>query len=542
MAETNLAEIVVEYLSSKNVRHIFGILAHTSFALGDAIAKRPHLRFINAQHEGGAGNIALGYARATKQPAVCLVSAGGGATNIVTAVSQAHKESVPLFVISSDIGTASSAKGAWSSWHGMEHVRLFQPITKQSVKLERVEELGSLLDSLFRQTTRGRQGPVFLCIPADLQHANLLEPLSFAPTADPVAPAMDSRSAELAVDLLLKARAPVVLVGTGADWSGAREEVRELAELLSLPVAASYTAKGVFPENHPLALGCLGSGSRPYARQFFLDSDLILALGTTFSEGTTLGFGHRVIPENAKIIQIDTDPEELGRNYPTQLSIQADARTALRAIIDGVKSRQSKAASGSERAQAIQKAKQAWKRELDETTAKQGLTYDSVLKVLNELLTGKEILTTAGMTGDTLRNIDAATPIIHAGEFRAIGTALTTALGVKLGRPDARVICVTGDGSFMMEQQELATARYHNIPLFVLVLRNNAYGGMKRDQLKNYGGRVIGTELFVPDLARLAELFGAKGYTVARSEEVKPVFQKALQSDDFVVVDVKLDQ
>ena len=542
MAETNLAEIVVEYLSSKNVRHIFGILAHTSFALGDAIAKRPHLRFINAQHEGGAGNIALGYARATKQPAVCLVSAGGGATNIVTAVSQAYKESVPLFVISSDIGTASSAKGAWSSWHGMEHVRLFQPITKQSVKLERVEELGSLLDSLFRQTTRGRQGPVFLCIPADLQHANLLEPLSFAPTADPVAPAMDSRSAELAVDLLLKARAPVVLVGTGADWSGAREEVRELAELLSLPVAASYTAKGVFPENHPLALGCLGSGSRPYARQFFLDSDLILALGTTFSEGTTLGFGHRVIPENAKIIQIDTDPEELGRNYPTQLSIQADARTALRAIIEGVKSRQSKAASSSQRAQAIQKAKQAWKRELDETTVKQGLTYDSVLKVLNELLTGKEILTTAGMTGDTLRNIDAATPIIHAGEFRAIGTALTTALGVKLGRPDARVICVTGDGSFMMEQQELATARYHNIPLFVLVLRNNAYGGMKRDQLKNYGGRVIGTELFVPDLARLAELFGAKGYTVARSEEVKPVFQKALQSDDFVVVDVKLDQ
>src|SRR5438874_1524339 len=283
-------------------------------------------------------------------------------------------------------------------------------------------------------------------------------------------------------------------------------------------------------------------GSRPYARQFFLESDLILALGTTFSEGTTLGFGHRVIPENAKIIQIDTDPEELGRNYPTQLSIQADARTALRAIIEGVKSRQSKAASSSQRAQAIQKAKQAWKRELDETTAKQGLTYDSVLKVLNELLTGKEILTTAGMTGDTLRNIDAATPIIHAGEFRAIGTALTTALGVKLGRPDARVICVTGDGSFMMEQQELATARYHNIPLFVLVLRNNAYGGMKRDQLKNYGGRVIGTELFVPDLARLAELFGAKGYTVARSEEVKPVFQKALQSDDFVVVDVKLDQ
>ena len=541
MAETNLAETVVEYLNSRNVRHIFGVLAHTSFALGDAIAKRPHMRFVNAQHEGGAGNMALGYARATKQPAVCLVSAGGGATNIVTAVAQAYKESVPLFVISSDIDTAASAKGAWSSFHGMEHVRLFQPITKQSVKLERVEELGSLLDSLFRQTTRGRQGPVFLIIPEDLQHSHLPEPLSFAPTAEPVAPAMNPRSAELAVDLLLQAKAPVVLAGTGVDWAGAHAELRELAELLSLPVAASYTAKGVFPENHPLALGCLGFGSRPYARKFFQESDLILALGTTFSEGTTMRFGHEIIPAHAKIIQIDTDPDELGRNYPTELSIQADAKIALRAIIDAVKNRQPKASVNSLRAQEIQQAKQKWKDALTQKTATGGLTYESVMKALNDLLTGKEILTTSGMTGDTLRGIDAVTPIIHAGEFRAIGTALATAMGVKLGRPEARVICVTGDGSFMMEQQELATASYHKIPIFVLILRNNAYGGMKRDQMKTYGGRVIGTELFIPDLPRLAELYGARGVRITQSEELKPIFQQALASDDFVVVDVKLD-
>jgi acetolactate synthase I/II/III large subunit len=543
MAETKLAETVVEYLSSKNVRHIFGVLAHTSFELGDAIAKRPQLRFINAQHEGGAGNMALGYARAAKKPAVCLVSAGGGATNIVTAVAQAYKESVPLFVISSDINTASSSKGAWSSWHGMEHVRLFEPITKQSLRLERVEEIGSVLDSLFHLTTRGRQGPVFLIIPADLQAASLPEPLTFSQTADPAAPAIDSRSAETAADLLLKATAPVVLVGTGVDWSGAQKEVQELAELLSLPVAASYTGKGVFPENHPLALGCLGAGSRPYARKFFLESDVILALGTTFSEGTTLGFGNRIIPDKAKILQIDIDPDELGRNYPTSLSVQADVKTALRAIIDAVKSKRpsTTGAAGSRRSQEIQEAKQAWQNELDKKTAGEGLTYDSVLKTLNELLTGKETLVTAGMTGDLLRNIDAATPIIHAGEFRAIGTAFATSLGVKLGLPNSRVVCVTGDGSFMMEQQELATARFHKIPVLNIVLRNNAYGGMKRDQLHHYGGRVIGTELFVPDLARLAELYGAKGHTITRPEEVRPVLQKALASDDFVVVDVKLD-
>jgi acetolactate synthase-1/2/3 large subunit len=543
MAETKLAETVVEYLSSQNVRHIFGVLAHTSFELGDAIAKRPQLRFINAQHEGGAGNMALGYARAAKKPAVCLVSAGGGATNIVTAVAQAYKESVPLFVISSDINTASSSKGAWSSYHGMEHVRLFEPITKQSLRLGRVEEIGSVLDSLFHLTTRGRQGPVFLIIPADLQAASLPEPLTFSQTANPAAPAIDSRSAETAAELLLKATAPVVLVGTGVDWSGAQKEVQELAELLSLPVAASYTAKGVFPEHHPLAVGCLGAGSRPYARRFFLESDLILALGTTFSEGTTLGFGHRIIPDKAKIIQIDIDPDELGRNYPTSLSVQADVKTALRAIIDAVKSkRPSATGAGSRKAQEIREAKQAWKNDLDKKTAGEGMTYDSVLKTLNELLTGRETLVTAGMTGDLLRNIDAATPIIHAGEFRAIGTAFATSLGVKLGLPNSRVVCVTGDGSFMMEQQELATARLHNIPVLNIVLHNNAYGGMKRDQLNHYNGRVIGTELFVPDLARLAELYGAKGHTITRPEEVRPVLQKSLASDDFIVVDVTVDK
>ena len=540
MAETNVADTLVEYLSSRGVENIFGVLAHTSFAIGDAIARRPHMRFVNTQHEGGAGNMALGYARAAKKPAVCLVSAGGGATNIVTPVAQAYKESVPLFVISSDIDTAASAKGAFSSFHGMEHVRLFQPITKQSVKIERVEELASLLDSLFRQTTRGRQGPVFLIIPEDLQHAHLPEPMSFAPSTEPVAPAMDGGAATAAVDLLFQAKTPVVLAGTGVDWAGAREEVRELAELLSLPVAASYTAKGVFPENHPLALGCLGFGSRPYARKFFQESDLILALGATFSEGTTMRFGHEIVPEKAKIVQIDTDPDELGRNYPAALAITADAKIALRAIIDEVKKRQPKAADGA-RAQAIQQAKQAWINEVGQNPANKGLTYASVMRALNDLLPGNAILTTSGMTGDTLRGIDAVNPIIHAGEFRAIGTALATAMGVKLGRPDARVICVTGDGSFMMEQQELATAVYHKIPVFVLILRNNAYGGMKRDQMKTYGGRVIGTELFIPDLPKLSELYGAKGFAVTKKEELKPVFEQALASDEFVVVDVKLD-
>src|SRR6185369_9080177 len=276
MSQTTVADTLVEYLSSRGVVNIFGVLAHTSFAIGDAIARRPHMKFVNAQHEGGAGNMALGYARATKKPAVCLVSAGGGATNITTAVAQAHKESVPLFVISSDIGTASSSKGAFSSWHGMDHVGLFKPVTKESLKVERVEQFGSVLDSLFRLTTTGRPGPVFMILPSDLQSAELPEPINFSPPAPATLPGIDSASARKAIELLLSARAPAILAGTGVDWSNAQQEVQELAELLSAPVAASYTAKGVFPEKHPLALGCLGGGGRPYAREIFSQSDLVL--------------------------------------------------------------------------------------------------------------------------------------------------------------------------------------------------------------------------------------------------------------------------
>ncbi|HEX2228076.1 MAG TPA: thiamine pyrophosphate-dependent enzyme, partial [Candidatus Binatia bacterium] len=251
--------------------------------------------------------------------------------------------------------------------------------------------------------------------------------------------------------------------------------------------------------------------------------------------------GHEIISANAKIVQIDTDPDELGSNYPTALSIQADAKVALRAIISDVKKRAPKTPATGTKAEAILHARQAWKADVEQRFRDGGLTYESVMKVLNELLTGNEILTTSGMTGDTLRGIDAVNPIIHAGEFRAIGTALSTAMGVKLGRPEARVICVTGDGSFMMEQQELATARFHNIPVMILVLRNNAYGGMKRDQMKTYGGRVIGTDLFVPDLANLAACYGANGFKVTRKEELKPILQQALASDDFSLVDVELD-
>ena len=367
MSGPNLADTVVEYLSSQDVRNIFGVLAHTSFAFGDAIAKRPQMRFVNAQHEGGAGNMALGYARATKQPAVCLVSAGGGATNIVTAVAQAYKESVPLFVISSDIGTASSAKGHWASLHGMEHVRLFQPITKQSAKLERSRR--ARLGARFAVSSDHARTPgtgVFLIVPEDLQHAHLPEPLSFAPTAEPVAPAMDAGAAKPPWICCSRRNAPVVLAGTGVDWARrARRSARAGRIVIAAGRSQLYgqrrfsgksSARARLPRLRQPALRAeIFSGGRfDSRRRHDLQRRHDPAASAT-----------RSFPENAKIIQIDTDPDQLGRNYPTALSIQADAKIALRAIIDGVKSRQPKAAANGARAKRSKQAKQAWKNDVE---------------------------------------------------------------------------------------------------------------------------------------------------------------------------------
>ncbi|MDP6560316.1 MAG: thiamine pyrophosphate-binding protein, partial [Candidatus Binatia bacterium] len=387
-----------------------------------------------------------------------------------------------------------------------------------------------------------RPGPVYLGLPTDLQGASIQSDAPLPSWSQPSSPSMDPESLERTAEALILSRAPVMLIGTGVYWAGAEREVQELAELLNIPVATSYTAKGLFPDHHPLALGCLGSGGRSYARENYSKADLILALGTTFSEGTMLSFEYKLIPRSAKIIHIDIDPQELGRNFAQYQSVQSDAKVALQSLLGTIKNRVPSCGSSTTkaRAQEIENKKKAWRQE-QETSGEPGkITKPNVYRTLSDLSTDTHVFVTAGVTGSLLTHIDARQPVIHAGEFRAIGTALATALGAKLGQPDKRVVCVTGDGSFLMEQQELATARLHNIPILVVVLRNNAYGGMKRDQIKHYNGRVMGTDLFIPDLHDLAGLYGAQGEKVAKAQDLRPVLEKHMSSDELVVVDVEL--
>ena len=275
-------------------------------------------------------------------------------------------------------------------------------------------------------------------------------------------------------------------------------------------------------EDHPLALGQLGSASTPYANGVCQESDVILAVGTTFSEPMTLGYGHRVIPEGARIVQIDLDPVEIGKVYPVEVGIAAHAKPAVSQLLAQVKAAGTTKPAISPRMQRLQEEQAAWRAEMATRSqvAEGPINAWQIYDALREATGPDAMIVAEGGTMELMHRFAARGQVFHGGEFRPIGHGIATSLGLKCAFPDRQVVCVAGDGSFMMELNELATAKRANLPITIVVVHNGAYGNMKRDQIRSYGGRVIGTELFVPELTTLAQSFGCYGARVERPSEL----------------------
>jgi acetolactate synthase-1/2/3 large subunit len=534
-----VAQILARYLKDFGTRHIFALSGHSLFDLTDAIYLEPGLQYVAAQVELGASYMACGYAKGTRRLGVCMGSCGAGATNMVTGLSLAYKESLPVLALTSDVSRKVSGKGS-SSWHEIPQEEIFRPITKFSHTLKRADEILDVLGEAVRQATTGRKGPVYLGFPTDVQ-TELVEvpppPWDHdRPTAhyDP-----DPELIQRAAEELLQAASPTIIAGGGVYWAECQSEVRELAELLSIPFGTSPSAKGVLSEEHPLSLGVLGFQAFPFANKACQESDVILAVGCTFSEGLTLGYGHRVIPERAKILQIDHDPLEIGKIYPVHAGIVGNAKPVMKALLTEVK-KTARRSAPSERVQRIGQEKEGWKNEL----AKRGSTADGpitqwhVYHALKRTLKEDALIVGEGGTGELIHRFIASARVYHSGEFRAIGDGIGMAIGLKLALPERQVITASGDGSFMLEMQELATAMALKLPLVFVVVHNSAYGNMKRDQVRHYENRVIGTDLNLPDLCALAGSFGAHTARVEKPAELIPALQTALNAQKPALLDV----
>jgi acetolactate synthase I/II/III large subunit len=329
----SVARLIVEFLKEARVPYLFGLSGHSIFPITDALYAESDLRFIPVMHELSAAYMTAAYAKGTRSLGVCTASAGAGVTNLLTGIAYAYKESIPVIVIAADVSRRHAGKGA-SSWHEIPQREMFEPITKIAVTLESAEPAVDTLRLALHEATTGRKGPVYIGVPRDIQHQEVEapEPGWLAPVSPVIEP--DQNVLARAAEELQKAVAPIIIAGGGVYWSGAEAELRELSELLSIPFGTSPSHKGLISEDHPLSLGVLGFGAFPFANPFCHEADLILAVGVTFSEGLTLGFGDKVIPGGAKIIQVDSDPRELGKIYPAHLPILGDAKAALRALIE----------------------------------------------------------------------------------------------------------------------------------------------------------------------------------------------------------------
>ncbi len=563
------ADLVVAYLKAEGVRFVFGVIGSSILDLTDALYREPSIRYIPTQHEQAAAFMADGYARVTGRPGVCIATVGPGATNLTSGIAQAFVESSPVIALTGDIHTRHYGKGS-SNFHEIDQQALYRPITKMSWRVEHPDRLGEFVRMAFRTALSGRRGPVYLGLPRDVLKARL--PIEAPPNAAMWRPetyrALDQRvhpdpnQVYRAADLLARAERPVMILGGGLRWSpGALEAALSLAEAWHIPIVT--TLKGLAPEDHPLVFGLIGSTNSPVATQAVQESDLILAVAHTFSQVATNSYGYKTIPRDPRIVHIDLDALEIGKNYPVVAGLVGDAAAALNDLRQALPLREtapdvSEASLEDPRsaAEGADADRRGWLATLERARtlfweqlagmADNDARPISRMRLLRDLQTVLDrdaiISAEAGSTHQWYRfGYRATQPLLEPGGYSIMGSAFCMCLAAKLAYPERQAVATLGDGAFMMIMPEVATAVAQNIPILAIVCHNDVYGNVQSKQYLNFDGRRIGTDLYIPDLAAVARDLGAHGERVEAPEAIIPALERALGSGKPAVLDVIVD-
>ncbi len=535
---------VVEVLAKDGVEYVFGVVGSTFLEILDGLHGREDIRFIGVRHEQSAAFMADGYARASGNPGVCMATSGPGATNLVTGISASYMAHSPVLAI---IGSPPTGSVHRDSFQEIDHVSLFRPITKASLNIPAAKRVPELLRHALRVATSGKMGPVFVEVPRDVLgedagEVELLSPEAYRPEQrlEGALPLVEE-----AARLLKEARAPRIIAGGGVNWSQAGQEVVRLAELLSIPMVTAYARNDAVPNDHPLYIGPLGRAGSPEAAEAIRSADVILAVGTRLSEFTTF-YDHRYIPEEARIIQIEIDPKEIGRNYPVAVGILGDAEAVvarlLRVLEGAVKEGPNEERLGYAR-DLREKRRQRWQGEAQSpsTPIKAYQVYHEMRKVLPE---GVAILVDAGAACARAYDrvvMNRPRSFFSPLDLGCLGFSFPTALGVKMADPGRTVVSVNGDGGFLFNAQELETAVRCQIPVVAIVMNNNSWGSEKAYQKEYYQGRFVGADITNPRFDQLARLFGAQGFYAQHLDQVGDVLQAAIGSGQPAVVEIPVD-
>jgi acetolactate synthase-1/2/3 large subunit len=541
------AEAFVRMLQLHGVRHIFGLCGDTSLPLYDALCRLDHgITHVLARDERSAAYMADAYARVTGRVGVCEGPSGGGATYILPGVVEANESSIPVLAVTTDIAVASRGRCVLTE---LDQEALFRPLTKWNRMIDRADQIPGAVRAAFRHMTTGRPGAAHLGLPFDVQKDPVDEAAVHADPALGIYPARrvapEPATIEAAARAILSAERPLFICGGGPVIAGAEGELCALAELLEAPVATTISGQGSIAEDHPLALGVVGSnGGTPETRALVDQADMVVFVGCRAGSVTTERWRHPA-PGRVRVVHVDVDPTVIGVNYPTEVAVVADARLGLAALHDELARRLEatpRRPFDRERVARTKAAKFAAFAELARSDAAP-IRPERIVATLQELL-----------PQDALIVADAGTPCPYFSAYYALrragrhfitnrahgalGYALPAAAGAQIGRPEAKCVAIMGDGSFGFASGELETIVRLRLPIAMVVIANATFGWIKAGQKSGFSGRYFSVDFTPGQHARIAEAHGIRAWRVEDPADLRPALIAALETGGPALVDV----
>jgi len=554
-----IANQLVKYLEARGVKHIFGLCGHTNIAVLAALSKSRTIKFVNTRHEQVAAHMADGYARASKGTSVLLTHLSPGLTNAATGVANAALDSIPMVVIAGDVPTHYYGKHPHQEVNlhaDASQYEIYRPFVKRAWRVDSPHLFPEIIEKAFALAESGRPGPVLVDVPMDIFSKEIdvalwKRVLANAKTLHK--PSLDEVTASTIVRQLLAAKTPLLYAGGGILLADAAMEMREFAEHLSLPVAHTLMGKGALPDDHPLILGMTGFWGTKFINDKALGADWILALGTRFSEADCSSweeaYTFRMPP--TKLIHIDIDPAEIGRNYPVAIGAVADLRKALRVLNrvarkiapKGVRRPELLAEMAANRKQFVAgnskaMASDAWP-----------MRPERILADLRAALPRDAILCTdVGWNKNGMaQQYPIYTPgsVFTPGGFATMGFGSPAALGAKVALPDRLVVALIGDGGFGQNPAALATAFEEDIAVIWVIMNNYAFGTIAGLEKAHYGTTFATVfekdgKPWSPDYAAIARAYGIEGIKIKSAAEFKPALERAIRMNKPVVLDVHM--
>lgn len=555
-----VAEHIVEFLERRDVEHIFGLCGHTNIAVLAALAESP-IDFITVRHEQVASHAADAYARVTGKASVVLSHLSPGLTNCATGVANAALDCIPMVVIAGDIPSHYYGKHPHQevNLHGdAQQYEIYRPFVKRAWRVDRAELMAEILEKAFHLAESGQPGPVLVNVPMDI-FSQRIPADSFtrikSNTRKLAKPSIDDETAALIIKSLAEAKDPTLYVGGGILLAQASKELEAFADHMQIPVAHSLMGKGALPDNHPLVLGMTGFWGTELVNQSCLNADWLLAIGTRFKEADCSSWypGYTFNIPGTKVIHIDIEPTEIGRNYPTEIGVVSDAKAALRVLTRVAKTLYPVGFNRDGLKQKIASFRADFKKGNHEmaTSSAFPMMPERILADVRTALPEDAIITTdVGWNKNGVgQQFDILTPgsILTPGGFATMGFGPPGAIGAKLAAPEKVVISLVGDGGFGQNPSMLATAVERDLGIIWLIMNNNAFGTIAGLQKAHYG-LTYGTTFpgsasaptHGPDYAAIAKAYGAVGVKISSADELMSAIESAIGSNKPTVIDVPM--